>query len=267
MKVIRVFISYAHEKEPPNYREQVKQFIKWIHDNCESTIKIVSDFDHTYKAPKQGWPVWMEDQIEQSDIVLMACSPSYLQRFRKKETGSGMGVTWEGAIITQDLYETNLHNDKFIPIIPDGGSVLNIPSVLRGFFNGFSFPTNNAEIVKAICTGFNLDEEEKEATENIDIETVQIQILTELSSSVSEPLKNMSKVEVLIRAFLTLNDVHKNAIVQELGVYEDRFKTMAPIERYKAFFKIIKEKKLLPDLWDKINQIKPFDYNQNPFKP
>ena len=48
----------------------------------------------------------------------MACTETYLRRFQgEEEYGSGRGGTWEGHIITQELYNAQGRNHKFIPII------------------------------------------------------------------------------------------------------------------------------------------------------
>ncbi|MGK0291006.1 MAG: hypothetical protein ACI86H_002473, partial [bacterium] len=75
-----------------------------------------------------------EDQIEESDFVLVVATETYLKRYRKKEDlGKGKGATWEGAIITQELYDLSCQGKKFIPIIPDNGDESNIPKILKGF--------------------------------------------------------------------------------------------------------------------------------------
>lgn len=75
----------------------------------------------------------MEKQIEQSDFVLIVCSELYLQRFRREDPSAGRGVAFEGAIITQTLYDHHCHNKKFIPVTPVGSGLENVPIFLKSF--------------------------------------------------------------------------------------------------------------------------------------
>jgi hypothetical protein len=57
------------------------------------------------------------DQIE-SDFVLLVFTETYERRFRGRETpGRGLGVRWEGAIITSELYHTVDDRVKYIPVV------------------------------------------------------------------------------------------------------------------------------------------------------
>ena len=49
-------------------------------------------------------------------------------------TGKGLGVRWEGLILTQALYEDLSHNkSRFIPVLFEGSSLMAIPIALRSF--------------------------------------------------------------------------------------------------------------------------------------
>jgi hypothetical protein len=59
----------------------------------------------------------MLNQVEVSDFVLVVCTEQYDRRFRgREEFGKGKGVTWEGGVIIQELYDAQGQNSKFIPI-------------------------------------------------------------------------------------------------------------------------------------------------------
>ena len=89
--------------------------------------------DQYIDSPPEGWPTWMEDEIEASEFVLVICTETYLRRFRKKEeVGKGLGATWEGAIITQELYNSQGRNTKFIPVVFTADDAKHIPIVLQG---------------------------------------------------------------------------------------------------------------------------------------
>lgn len=150
---IKVFISYAWES--PSFRIEIKKLADWLNSEGGGRIKVITDHDHKVKPPKLGWPVWMENSIEEADIVLVVCTSKYIQRFRKKEKkkGAGKGVTWEGAIITSHLYNLRGENEKFYPIIPDGGKIKDIPVVLQAYDQGISFPSGKNQILELILNG------------------------------------------------------------------------------------------------------------------
>jgi hypothetical protein len=75
----------------------------------------------------------MERQIEEADFVLVVCTETYMRRFRGvEEPGRGLGGSWEGAILTQHLYEVQAENTNFIPVVFSSPDEAHIPVVLRG---------------------------------------------------------------------------------------------------------------------------------------
>jgi tetratricopeptide (TPR) repeat protein len=122
---IKVFISYSHETKQHN-----DGVLALANRLCKDGIEC--EIDQYQSSPEKGWQTWMEDQIEESKYVLIICTETYLKRFRKKEEeGTGKGVTWEGAIITAELYNSQGKNEKFIPIVFSGTSFNFIPSILQ----------------------------------------------------------------------------------------------------------------------------------------
>ncbi len=82
--------------------------------------------------PPEGWSQWMLDQIKDATFVLVIGTAKYVERFEKKAPpGTGLGATWEGATITRALYQAGTWNEKFVPVLFAGGSVQDIPDVLR----------------------------------------------------------------------------------------------------------------------------------------
>ncbi len=119
----RVFISYSHDSL--EHKEWVFQISEKLRPNgLECSID-----RHVNGFPPEGWPLWMEEQIEQADYVLLVCTPLYFQRFKGEDTAGGRGVTFEGLIITQKLYDVFNHNTKFIPVIPETGSIDHVPLI------------------------------------------------------------------------------------------------------------------------------------------
>jgi hypothetical protein len=75
----------------------------------------------------------MEQQIRDADFVLMVCTPTYLQRVeQREEPGKGLGVLWEANLIINLLYPEGAVTEKFIPLLPDGCQIGDIPLPLSG---------------------------------------------------------------------------------------------------------------------------------------
>jgi tetratricopeptide (TPR) repeat protein len=121
----RVFVSYSHDSQ--GHRENVADFVQelrrqginaWVDQFVEST-------------PPLSWPAWMADQIDEADFVLLVITETYVRRFRRhEEPGRGLGVRWEGAIITSELYYDVHDRVKFIPVIVSPTDVRLIPPPL-----------------------------------------------------------------------------------------------------------------------------------------
>jgi hypothetical protein len=135
----KVFISYSWDSE--SHQDKILKLSNHLRrDGVDCKI------DQYEQFPSQGWPRWMEDQIEWADFVLVVCTEIYLRRFRgKEEPGKGLGVTWEGAIVTQVLYDAHVKNTKFIPVLLSSDDERHIPTVLRGF-SRYKLDTDNGYI-------------------------------------------------------------------------------------------------------------------------
>jgi tetratricopeptide (TPR) repeat protein len=87
--------------------------------------------DQYETSPPEGWPHWIQRQVEEADFVLTVCTENYLRQIsRREESGKGRGALWEGAIISQELYSKQ--NKKFVPIVFSGEASTYIPLFLRG---------------------------------------------------------------------------------------------------------------------------------------
>ena len=117
----KVFISYSHDTA--EHKDRVLALSDRLRaDGVECRI------DQYEQSPAEGWPLWCEKQVEAADFVLVACTETYLRRFRKEEEpGKGRGVTWEGHVITQELYNAQGKNTKFIPITFEDGEFRPVP--------------------------------------------------------------------------------------------------------------------------------------------
>lgn len=100
----KVFISYSWDSE--DHKKRVLALANTLRDPWG----IEADIDQYVRAkppftPSQGWDLWMEKRIEWAEFVLIVCTETYKRRFKGDEQpGQGRGVTWEGTIIRQNLY-------------------------------------------------------------------------------------------------------------------------------------------------------------------
>jgi hypothetical protein len=105
----RVFVSYSHDS--PAHMDRVLALCDRLrHDGVDT------DLDQYESAPPAGWPRWTQRQIEAADVVLVVCTEVYRRRFDgTEEKGRGLGSRWEGAILTQVLYDAAAETGKLVP--------------------------------------------------------------------------------------------------------------------------------------------------------
>jgi hypothetical protein len=130
-KTTRVFISYSHDSDP--HMERVLEFAAQL--RSEGVDAWVDRYEH---SPAERWPQWCLNQVQESEFVLAICTETYQRRFEGKEVvGTGRGVSFEGAAITQSVYEKSIGNSTIIPVAFSAKELGFIPLVLRGvtFYN------------------------------------------------------------------------------------------------------------------------------------
>lgn len=267
---MKVFISYAWES--PEYKDAIWDLSGWIQTNSDNEIEVITDHLFENRPPEKGWQIWMQDQIDNCDFVLLACTQKYRARFEKRDDGSvgGAGVTAEGAIITQELYNQKLRNNKFFPILPDGGDMNNIPTLLQPFNNNHFFPSGNERILKLIY-GENPTHLVKITSimESVPLEVkngnFEKEIVEEIIVSIDfkEKKHMLSPVQMLVRSYLSLDDMNKNKLCRIFGLSDELLNK--PADRDKEIFKIISSKEQISKFWDEINFLEPFEIKSNPF--
>lgn len=124
---LRVFLSYSWDS--PEHKQRVLELAQRLRaDGVDARMDRFTTF------PEEGWPRWMENEIEHAAFVVVVATPKYAERFAgHAPAGMGLGATWEGAIVTQDLYESGVRNRKFLPVIFSDADGANIPKPLRSF--------------------------------------------------------------------------------------------------------------------------------------
>lgn len=123
----KVFISYSHDSQPH------RDFVRGIANQLRAEGLNCTIDQYVNGFPPEGWQRWMEDQIEAADFVLLVCTETYLKRYRGHEDNGGKGVTFEGVVISQSLYDHYYRNSKFVPVIPENGSLDNVPISLKQY--------------------------------------------------------------------------------------------------------------------------------------
>jgi tetratricopeptide (TPR) repeat protein len=119
-----VFISYSHDT--PEHENRVLELTDRLRDDG-----IDANIDQYQTVPPEGWQLWMEKAIRDSQFVLLVCTETYLKRVMKEDSGKGLGVMWESTIIYSYLYDAGVVNEKFIPIVFGHDNIKHIPTPLK----------------------------------------------------------------------------------------------------------------------------------------
>ena len=123
---MKVFISYSHDSD-----EHAGRMLKLANRLVREGVDTI--LDQYEQSPPEGWPRWMDDQIQDARFVLMVCTEPYHRRVMGREKPkTGLGVRWEGNLIYQHLYDADTTTRKFIPILLEGGRIEDIPLPVRG---------------------------------------------------------------------------------------------------------------------------------------
>jgi tetratricopeptide (TPR) repeat protein len=138
-----VFISYAHDSP-----EHVDRILA-LSDRLRAE-GVDCRIDQYEESPEVGWPHWCTRQVKDSAFVLVACTETYLRRFNVEEAPRiGLGGTWEGHVITQELYEAQGRNTKFVPIIFSQDDGRFIPDPLKSSTR-YQLPDNYGQLYRRL---------------------------------------------------------------------------------------------------------------------
>jgi SEFIR domain-containing protein len=121
-----VFISYSHDCDA--HRKKVLALSERLR---EDGIETILD-QYVNGSPPEGWPRWMLNGLDAAASVIVVCTETYYCRFRgHEEPGKGKGVDWEGALITQEIYNSRSRTLKFVPVFLGTADEKWIPDPLR----------------------------------------------------------------------------------------------------------------------------------------
>ena len=89
-------------------------------------------------APSEGWPLWMERQIEQRDFTLIVCTDVYRRQFMEDDAGDSGRVVWEARILRNLMYENAERHGRIVPVLLESDAQPFVPTVFRGHFYDLS---------------------------------------------------------------------------------------------------------------------------------
>ena len=116
-----VFISYSQESEEHIHR--ILTVAQWLRSH-----RIEAYVDKFEQAPPQSWQLSCYEQIQKASYVLVVCTETCERRVLRQESGgTGRGATWEGAIITGEIYDETQGQTKFIPVVFSNDDVQYVP--------------------------------------------------------------------------------------------------------------------------------------------
>src|SRR2546426_7403968 len=115
-----VFVSYSHDSS--DHKRRVADLATRLRGEG-----VDSELDQWVVSPPEGWPTWMVRRIRDAKFVLVVCTERYYRRVTGLDAVGGLGSRWEGALITQELYDAGGANTKFIPLIFEPGDLQHRP--------------------------------------------------------------------------------------------------------------------------------------------
>ena len=124
---IRVFVSYSWDS--PSHCDAVRMLVDRLRkDGIECTLD-----QYQFPPPPEGWATWMHDQVKIADFVLVICSNGYSQKAERRTPVSGTGVRFESLQVLQELYDANMVNRRYLPVLLEPGSVQTVWEPLRPY--------------------------------------------------------------------------------------------------------------------------------------
>lgn len=141
---ISVFISYTHDPiyppppEPAKAADERENHCRAVRELADffTQLGINCVYDQLYEAnPPDDWPLWVEQQVKDSDFVLMVCCSSYCHyltnRNPEKVVGYSERPLSEEGRVTYSLMMKNIR--RFIPVFVNQPKCSAfVPVVLQG---------------------------------------------------------------------------------------------------------------------------------------
>ena len=116
----KVFISYSWDSD--DHKAWVKRLVDKLIGNGVDVI-----LDQYDCPPGTNFPYFMEQSVEKSDKVLLVLTENYKQKADNRVRGVG----YEISIISADVYQQEVNERKFIPILRQGENRAATPIFMR----------------------------------------------------------------------------------------------------------------------------------------
>lgn len=121
---VRVFISYAHESRA-HVNAVRKLWILLRRHGVDAQIDLVA------AERRRDWTLWMQEQVEKADHVLVIASPAYKKRAGyEANPHAGRGVQYEARLIRQLYYADQSAMHRFLPVVLPNGAANDVPDFL-----------------------------------------------------------------------------------------------------------------------------------------
>ena len=117
-----VFISYSWDNE-----EHKNWVLNLANKLCEDGVDVI--LDRYYLQPGKNVPFFIEDSLRKSKRIITVLTPNYKLKAEKRKGGVGQ----EFSLITNQLLQDVVQNDKVIPILKGGNSDESIPDFLKQY--------------------------------------------------------------------------------------------------------------------------------------
>jgi TIR domain len=120
----RVLISYSRDSD-----EHAERMLA-LSDRLRADGVDCRIDQYVTDGPPQGWPLWMDEEIDAADAILVVFTKRYTEKTKDKKCS---GVKFESVLILQDLYEAGMLNKKFIPVVLDPSDAQHLVKWLRAY--------------------------------------------------------------------------------------------------------------------------------------
>lgn len=124
---------HLYSQESEDHIRRVLTLVQWLRSHGVDAY--VDKFE---QSPPQSCQLWCYEQLKKASYVLVVCTEEYERRIlREEDEGVGRGATWEGAIISSEIYDKTHGQSKYIPVVFSNDDVAHVPFFLTGstFYN------------------------------------------------------------------------------------------------------------------------------------
>jgi tetratricopeptide (TPR) repeat protein len=122
----RIFVSYSHDSE-----EHIARVVGLAERLTAAGCECALDLYESH--PPEGWPQWMDRQLDEADFVLVVCTEGYYRKAKGDGPRVGGGVRFESVLIVQELHDDGMRSAELVPVLFDELADGLILRPLRGF--------------------------------------------------------------------------------------------------------------------------------------